>query len=100
MRREPECGKAALDSQPVLRDSPDSGFSLLEVLIATTIISLTLMALLQLLLVGFKAKISARQRTAATICAEKILQEYLAGRQGYQRQISGRIRRFSIPGTD
>ena len=56
--------------------SGESGFSLLEVLIATTIASLTLIALLQLLMVGFKAKISARQRTGATVLAEKILQEY------------------------
>jgi general secretion pathway protein I len=56
--------------------SGESGFSLLEVLIATTIASLTLIALLQLLMVGFKAKIAARQRTAATVLAEKILQEY------------------------
>ena len=54
----------------------ESGFSLLEVLIATTIASLTLIALLQLLMVGFKAKINARQRTDATVLAENILQEY------------------------
>ena len=54
----------------------DSGFSLLEVLIATTITGLTLIALMQLLLVGFKAKTNARQRTAASLLAEKILQEY------------------------
>ena len=54
----------------------ESGFSLLEVLIATTITSLTLIALLQLLMVGFKAKTNARQRTDATVLAEKILQEY------------------------
>jgi type II secretory pathway pseudopilin PulG len=56
--------------------SGELGFSLLEVLIATTIASLTLIALLQLLLVGFRAKIAARQRTEATVLAEKILQEY------------------------
>lgn len=56
--------------------SGESGFSLLEVLIATTITSLALIALLQLLMVGFKAKISARQRTEATALAEKILQQH------------------------
>ena len=54
----------------------ESGFSLLEVLIATTITGLTLIALMQLLLVGFKAKTNARQRTAASLLGEKILQEY------------------------
>lgn len=55
---------------------PQSGFSLLEVLIATTITGLTLIALMQLLLVGFKAKTNARQRTAASLLAERLLQEY------------------------
>jgi type II secretory pathway pseudopilin PulG len=54
----------------------ESGFSLLEVLIATIITGLTLIALFQLLLVGFKAKANARQRTAASLLGEKILQEY------------------------
>jgi prepilin-type N-terminal cleavage/methylation domain-containing protein len=59
-----------------LRGGAESGFSLLEVLIATTIIGLTLIALMQLLLVGFKAKTNARQRTAASLLGEKILQVY------------------------
>jgi type II secretory pathway pseudopilin PulG len=71
----------------------ESGFSLLEVLIATIITGLTLIALMQLLLVGFKAKTNARQRTAATLLGEKILQEYsnnnkLTGGQ-YQGQWEG-----------
>ncbi len=94
MRPEPECLKAGPDFQAVLKDGPDSGFSLLEVLIATTIISLTLMALLQLLLVGFKAKTSARQRTAATICAEKILQEYTAGDKVTSGKYQGELEGF------
>ena len=61
----------------------EAGFSLLEVLIATTIIGLTLIALMQLLLVGFKAKTNARQRTAASILGEKILQEYVQPEQAY-----------------
>jgi prepilin-type N-terminal cleavage/methylation domain-containing protein len=92
--RQLECGKAGTDSQAVLRDTPDSGFSLLEVLIATIIISLTLMALLQLLLVGFKAKISARQRTGATICAEKILQEYISGNKCSSGKYQGELEGF------
>jgi prepilin-type N-terminal cleavage/methylation domain-containing protein len=75
------------------RGGAESGFSLLEVLIATTIIGLTLIALMQLLLVGFKAKTNAGLRTAASILGEKILQEYanqnkLAGGQ-YQGQWEG-----------
>jgi Tfp pilus assembly protein PilV len=70
-----------------------SGFSLLEVLIATTITGLMLIALMQLLLVGFKAKTNARLRTGASILGEKILQEFsnenkLAGGQ-YQGQWEG-----------
>ncbi len=71
----------------------EAGFSLLEVLIATIIAGLTLIALLQLLLVGFKAKTNARHRTTASLLAERILQEYsnniqLAGGQ-YQGQWEG-----------
>jgi type II secretory pathway pseudopilin PulG len=54
----------------------ESGFSLLEVLIATIITGLTLIALLQLLIVGFKAKTNARERTTASLLGEKILQEF------------------------
>ena len=52
------------------------------------------MALLQLLLVGFKAKTSARQRTGATICAEKILQEYLAGDKVTSGRYQGELEGF------
>jgi Tfp pilus assembly protein PilV len=68
------------------------------VLIATTITGLTLIALMQLLLVGFKAKTNARQRTAASLLGEKILQEYAnqdkltsgqyqGQREGYRYQV-------------
>jgi general secretion pathway protein I len=69
----------------------EAGFSLLEVLIATTIISLTMIALLQLLLVGFKAKIAARQRTAAIILAEKILQEFVSHDKLTERKYQGEL---------
>jgi Tfp pilus assembly protein PilV len=83
-----------------LDEQAESGFSLLEVLIATIITGLTLIALFQLLLVGFKAKTNARQRTAASLLAEKILSEYsnnnrLSGGQ-YQGEWEGYRYRVQI----
>jgi Tfp pilus assembly protein PilV len=56
--------------------SSQSGLSLLEVLVATTIMSMTLVVLLQVLVGGLHARESGRRRIQAMSVAEKILLEH------------------------
>lgn len=53
-----------------------SGLSLLEVLVATTIMSMTLVVLLQVLVGGLHARESGRRRLQAMSVAERVLLEY------------------------
>lgn len=54
----------------------EEGFSLLEVLIATVIMALVLVVLLQVLTAGARAREAVQNRTQAMIVADKILEEY------------------------
>jgi prepilin-type N-terminal cleavage/methylation domain-containing protein len=60
---------------PATRPSRSEGFSLLEVLVATTIMGLVLVVLLQVLTAAIRAQESSWGHTQALLVAEKILQE-------------------------
>lgn len=83
------------------RRKETEGFSLLEVLVATTLMGLVLVVLLQVLTAAFRAQEASRGRTQALLVAEKVLQEHCArenlapttyhgreGRYDYQVQIT------------
>jgi prepilin-type N-terminal cleavage/methylation domain-containing protein len=60
---------------PVLRPPKSEGFSLLEVLVATTIMGLVLVVLLQVLTSALRAQEASWGHTQAVLVAEKVLQE-------------------------
>ena len=55
---------------------PDAGFSLLEVLVATTLMGLVLVVLVQIMTTVLRAQEAVRGHTQALVVAEKILQEH------------------------
>ena len=60
---------------PVPRPPKSEGFSLLEVLVATTIMGLVLVVLLQVLTSALRAQEASWSHTQAVLVAEKVLQE-------------------------
>jgi prepilin-type N-terminal cleavage/methylation domain-containing protein len=60
---------------PVSQSSRSEGFSLLEVLVATTIMGMVLVVLLQVLTSAIQAQESSWGHTQALLVAEKVLQE-------------------------
>jgi prepilin-type N-terminal cleavage/methylation domain-containing protein len=60
---------------PVSRPPQSEGFSLLEVLVATTIMGLVFVVLLQVLTAALRAQEASWGHTQAVLVAEKVLQE-------------------------
>jgi len=76
------------------------GFSLLEVLVATTLMGLVLVALLQVLSASFSAQEASIRSSQAVLVADKVLQDYCGSRnlaagdfQGQEGSFSYRVRR-------
>jgi Tfp pilus assembly protein PilV len=67
-----------------------AGFSLLEVLVATTLMGLVLVVLLQVLTTALRAQEASLRRSQAVLVAEKVLQEYCAGFSLDAAQYQGR----------
>jgi prepilin-type N-terminal cleavage/methylation domain-containing protein len=59
----------------ILRPPESEGFSLLEVLVATTLMGLVLVVLLQVLTSALRAQEASWSHTQAVLVAEKVLQE-------------------------
>jgi prepilin-type N-terminal cleavage/methylation domain-containing protein len=62
-------------SPPALRPTGSDGFSLLEVLVATALMGLVLVVLLQVLTSALRSQEAAWRRTQAVLVAEKLLAE-------------------------
>ncbi len=54
-----------------------AGFSLLEVLVAATLMGLVLVVILQVLTSALRAQEASRRNTQAVLAAERVLQEYI-----------------------
>jgi len=54
----------------------EAGFSLLEVMVATALMALVMVGLLQVLSAGLRAQDAVQRRTYALLAAEKVLQQY------------------------
>ena len=84
----------------------NSGFSLLEVLVATTLMGLVLVVLLQVLTTALSAQEASRGHIRAIMAAEKVLQEYsgekklaagsFQGREGHYAYLARVTPRFEI----
>jgi prepilin-type N-terminal cleavage/methylation domain-containing protein len=79
---------------PVPRPPNSEGFSLLEVLVATTIMGLVLVVLLQVLTSAFRAQEASWGHTQAVLVAEKVLQENCEINTLEQGTYQGRNGRF------
>jgi len=60
------------------RNKRDAGFSLLEVLVATVLMGLVLVAIIQVLATTLRAQEASRSNTQAVVAGEKILEEFSA----------------------
>ncbi len=73
-------GRAAIWQKTCGRRSPgaggDEGFSLLEVLVATIIMGLVMVVVLQVLTATLRAQEASQNHLRAVMVAEKVLQEY------------------------
>ncbi len=67
-----------------------AGFSLLEVLVATTLMGLVLVVLLQVLTTALRAQEASLRHSEAVLVAEKVLQEYCEGTTPAAAQYQGR----------
>jgi len=71
-----------------------AGFSLLEVLVAATLMGLTLVVILQVLTSALRAQEASRRNTEAVLVAENVLEDYGELRNYKEGTFSGREGRF------
>jgi prepilin-type N-terminal cleavage/methylation domain-containing protein len=80
---------------PDLGDSRAAGFSLLEVLVATALMGVLMVVLLQALAGSLRAQESSRSHSQAVLAAEKVVKEYGDLRSASQGVFQGREGRFA-----
>jgi prepilin-type N-terminal cleavage/methylation domain-containing protein len=68
------------ESRPPLQGGSSQGFSLLEVLVATALMGLIMVVLMQGLSSATRAQEASRRNTQAILVAEKVLAEYCGGK--------------------
>lgn len=72
---------ACLQPDSGVATSQDAGFSLLEVMVASAIMGLVLVVLMQVLTGVLRAQLAARNHTQAVLVAEKVLERHCAAEQ-------------------
>lgn len=77
-----------------IKGEKDAGFSLLEVLVAATLMGLMLVIILEVLTSTLRAQEASRSNTQAVLAAEKVLEEYSELRNYKEGTFQGREGRF------
>lgn len=77
------------------RGRRDQGFSLLEVLVATTLVGLVLVVLLQVMTSGLRAQAAVRGQARALQVAEKVLGEYSTAKNLTEGSYQGQEGKFA-----
>jgi type II secretory pathway pseudopilin PulG len=86
MRHDPPCDRPVLPRAPQARPTPESGYSLIEVLAAAAIMAGVLIAIMTMFVYGGQSVNSGKMMTRATSVASDVLEQFreLGFRQTYQ----------------